>query len=329
MKTVLLHEKTFARLAVSLKPFERQLEIILMDDAGAFRRAATGESLAGVEPEIVFGNADAWFGAGVRNFMKTVVSSPRLDWFQSAAAGVENPALVMIGKNARQYTTNHTQAESMAEWAIWQALDFLKRGPEHRAQQAAQAWARLRMRDIAGSRWLVIGYGSIGEAVGKRVAALGGVVTGVKRSGETAPGASRIVRPGALMQELPGADIVLLCTPHTPDTESLAGTAFFAAMQSDALFMNLGRGALVDEAALIAALDSGRPALAVLDVTREEPLPETSPLWRHPRIVITPHDSSNTPGTVHGADATFLANLQHYLRGEPLRHLVDKSVFQG
>ncbi|HAY07548.1 MAG TPA: D-2-hydroxyacid dehydrogenase, partial [Hyphomonas sp.] len=94
-----------------------------------------------------------------------------------------------------------------------------------------------------------------------------------------------------------------------------------------ALFLNLGRGALVDEAALMTALDAGRPAFAALDVTRTEPLPSDNPLWRHPKIVITPHDSADTPGTIAGADDTFLANLERYLKGEPLKHLVDASAF--
>lgn len=93
--------------------------------------------------------------------------------------------------------------------------------------------------------------------------------------------------------------------------------------------MNLGRGALVDEAALIEALDAGRPAHAVLDVTRIEPLPEDSPLWHHPKVTLTPHDSSETMGTTLRGDETFLTNLGNYLREEPLNHLVEKSVFDA
>lgn len=276
---------------------------------------------------MAFGNSDAFFAPSVREFMTLILKNPSLDWFQSAAAGIENPALVMIGQKARLYTTNHTQAESMAEWALWQALDFLRAGPVHRAQQATGQWQRVKAREIRGSHWLVIGYGSIGEAVGRRVTALGGEVTGIRRSPGPATGAARIVPPSELMAELPRADVVLLCSPHTPETENMANAAFFAAMQPEALFMNLGRGALVDEDALMAALDAGRPAFAALDVSRTEPLPSGSPLWRHPRIAITPHDSSETPGTVAGADETFLANLTRYLQNEPLKHLVDRAAF--
>jgi phosphoglycerate dehydrogenase-like enzyme len=328
MKTCLLHARTFARLRPRLKGASAAVRFITIDDAGKAHDGETSEALDAVGAvEIAFGNADAFYSPSVREFMTAILKSPSLDWFQSAAAGIENPALMMIGQKARAYTTNHTQAEAMAEWALWQALDFLRDGPAHRAQQAAANWSRRRVRELRGSRWLIVGYGSIGQATGRRVTALGGEVTGLRRSPGPADGAARMVGPEALMSELPQADVVLLCPPHTPDTEGMANAAFFAAMPPDALFMNLGRGALVDEAALMAALDAGRPGFAALDVTREEPLPADNPLWRHPRIAITPHDSADTSGTIAGADETFLANLARYLSGEALKHLVERSAF--
>ena len=328
MKDCLVHAKTFARIVPRLKGLEDKLNIIVMDDNGVFSKASTGEVVAEPKPEIAFGNADAFFGPCVRNFILAVAASDRLDWFQSAAAGIENPAFVMIGKAARVFTSNHTQSEAMAEWALWQALDYFRQGAAHRANQAAGEWTRLGSREIRGSKWLIVGFGSIGTSTGRRVMALGGEVTGMRRSQGAADGADRIVPPDALMAELPEADVVLLCAPHTPETEGMANAGFFAAMKPDALFMNLGRGALVDETALMAALDKGRPGHAALDVTAQEPLIADSPLWLHPGITITPHDSSQTHGTVKGADNTFLDNLARYLNGEPLRHLIDKSAFE-
>jgi len=328
MKTCLLHARTFARLRPRLKGLEAAVRFVTIDDAGKAHDGWTSKALDALPPlDIAFGNADAFFSSVVREYMTAILKSPPVDWFQSAAAGIENPGLMMIGQKARLYTTNHTQAESMAEWALWQALDFLRAGPAHRAQQGDGNWQRLKAREIRGSRWLVIGYGSIGQAVGRRVTALGGEVTGMRRSPGPAEGAARIAHPESLVEELPRADVVLLCPPHTPETENMANAAFFAAMAPEALFMNLGRGALVDEASLMSALDTGRPAFAALDVTRTEPLAQDSALWRHPKIAITPHDSSDTEGTVAGADETFLANLELYLSGKPMRHLVDPAAF--
>lgn len=327
MKTLLLHARTFARIAPRLKGLNAALKIVTVDDASHFHDAWTSQEVAAPQANLAFGNIDAFYSPSVREFMTAILKSPDFDWFQSAAAGVENPALVAIGQKAQRYTTNHTQAEAMAEWALWQALDFLRDGPGHRANQADGKWERIRVGEINGSRWLIVGYGSIGQAVGKRVTALGGIVTGLRRSPGPAEGADRIVAADALMDELGQADIVLLCSPHTPETEGMANAAFFAAMQPGALFLNLGRGALVDEDALIAALDAGRPAFAALDVTKTEPLPGDSPLWRHHKLVITPHDSSDTPGTIARGDETFLANLALYLDNKPLKHLVDRSEF--
>ena len=328
MKTLLIHTRTFARIAARLKPFDAVIDVITIDNDCIFRRAATGETVEPPQPHLGCGNYDIWFFPSVAPFLKAIASSPNLEWFQSGAAGLEHPALMMIGKNADHYTSNHKQSESMAEWALWQALDYLRKGPAHRALAQSGKWEPTTAREINGSNWLIIGFGSIGTSVGRRVRALGGHVTGLRRTPGNAEGADRIAHPDTLMAELPKADVVLLCAPHTPETEDMANAAFFAAMKEDALFLNLGRGALVDEAALIAALDAGRPGFAALDVTREEPLPETSPLWRHPKIMVTPHDSADTPGTVTRTDETFLENLERYFEGKTLLHLVNPEVFE-
>lgn len=299
-----------------------------MDEDGLFSHAGDGTVVHNPKPDIVFGNTDVWFGSHARDFMIAVLKTGGIDWFQSSAAGLDNAALISVGRIARIYTTNHTQSEAMAEWALWQAFDFLKCGPQHRAQQAAGVWERVEMREIMGSRWLVVGFGAIGSAVGRRVQLLGGHVTGARRSPGPAEGADHIVPMALVKSELEQADVVLLSLPLTDETAGLVDADFLAAMRPDALLMNLGRGQLVDERALVAALDAGRPAFAALDVTAEEPLPAQSPLWRHPKVAITPHDSAATAATYVRADETFLDNLHRYLKGDPLKHVVDHSAFE-
>jgi phosphoglycerate dehydrogenase-like enzyme len=328
MKTLLLHKLTFARVADRLRPFGDRVRPVTMDLEGRFEAPFEGRLLdAPPQPDIAFGSGDVWYAPKVKVFMTTVRDSPRLDWFQSAAAGVEHPNLRAIGRAARLYCTCHEQADAMAEWALWGALDHFRGGPSRRAAQSAHQWRRGVNRELMGSTWLIVGFGSIGAAIGRRVKALGGRVTGVRRSGGTSPAADRIVtRAGA--EELGSADVVLLSAPHTPETEGMADAAFFAAMKPDALFMNLGRGALVKEADLLAALDAGRPAAAWLDVVGEEPLPADNPLWTHPKVTITPHDSGVSEGVVARTDALFLDNLDRYLRGAELRHVAPKSWFE-
>ncbi len=323
MTDCLLHEKTYERLKGRLAELDHSVRFILLNDAGEVHDSQSGERIETPDPSLAYGNGDVWFGPAARAFLKHVMSATELDWFQSSAAGVDNKALVAVLEKARLYTTNHRQSEAMAEWAIWQAMDWLKRGPEHRAQQRDAVWNRLTQREIMGSRWLIIGYGAIGQAVARRVQALGGQVTGVRRSGGTDPYAEAIIHPDDVIAALPKADIVLLAMPHTPETENFANADFFAAMnEGQTLFMNLGRGALVDEAALIAEMDRGRPAHATLDVTGVEPLPEASPLWHHPHITLTPHDSSETQGTLLRGDETFFENFERYIRNKTLLHVM-------
>lgn len=323
MINCLIHDHVYRRRTAELSASADKIRFVLLADDGVFRDSQTGEVVTDPKIDIAFGNGDVWFGPQARIFFKTLLSAPKLDWFQSSAAGVDNPGLQKLRAAANRYTTNHTQSESMSEWVLWQALDWLKQGPEHRANAAEGVWKPLDQRDIHGSRWLIVGYGSIGTSVGTRVRALGGHVTGLRRSVSPSEGADVILPLSSLEEEVAKADIVLLSLPHTPSTEDIAGEDFFAAMKPDALFINIGRGKLVDERALITALDAGRPSHAVLDVTREEPLPADHPLWTHPKVTITPHDSPQTHATLLRADETFLANLARYVAGEPLEHELD------
>lgn len=325
MKQCLLHAATFARISDRLKAYDDAIRPIVMNDSGEFSDGWSGEAIESPQPEIAYGNTDVWFSPQPAAFVGALLQGGKLDWFQSSAAGIEHPVLVSIGKAARLYSTNHTQSEAMAEWALWAAFDFLRRGPERRENQAAKRYERMTTREINGSRWLVIGFGEIGAAVGRRVRALGGHVTGGRRSGGTSPSADVIVAPDAMDEALGAADVVLLCVPHTPATEGMANAGFLSKMKADALLLNLGRGALVVEDELIKALDAGKPAYAVLDVQSVEPLPDDSPLWTHPKILITPHDSSDTPLNTPRSDVVFLNNLERYLKEEPLKHVVDKA----
>ncbi len=328
MKTLLLHQAAYDRMKRRLKSFSQGVDFVTVTDDEIYRRPATNEEIDLPQPHAAFANSDIWYGKAGGRFVKAVMTSPHLDWIQSSAAGLEHPVLVSMGQKAGRYTTCHVQAEAMSEWALWMALDFMRKGDERRTNKAAGLWRRARSREINGSHWLIVGLGAIGQAVGRRIKALGGQVTGVRRSGGTCDHADTVltaVTPEALGQ----ADVVLLCLPHTTATENMADAAFFAAMKPDALFLNLGRGALVDEAALLAALDAGCPAMAGLDVTRAEPLPQDDPLWAHDKVMITAHDSSDTPGTDGRIDQVFLDNLARWVRDEPLHDIVDRSAFEN
>ncbi|MFN3213849.1 MAG: NAD(P)-dependent oxidoreductase [Henriciella sp.] len=232
-----------------------------------------------------------------------------------------------VGKKAELFSGSHEQSDAIAEWVVWAGLDYFQGGARRREAQAAKNWTRLPFREIAGSKWLIIGFGAIGQACGRRLRALGADVTGVRRSGGTDPAADRIIPPGDVMAALPDMDVALLSLPLTDATENIADAAFFDAMANGSLFMNVGRGGLVDEGALMSALNTGAPAEAYLDVVREEPLPPESSIWSHPRITLTPHISALTEGSKVRTDAVFLENLELFLAGKPLRNAVHEDAF--
>ncbi|MEQ8558683.1 MAG: NAD(P)-dependent oxidoreductase [Henriciella sp.] len=326
MYECLLHHETFTRLEARLKPFSDQITPVTVSDNSEIGRpwgeAAKGSAL------IAHGNADVWFSPASRAFGKYLYEADRLAWFQSSAAGLENPFLQKIGEKAEAYTASHVQSEAIAEWVLWAGFDWFGNGAERRAGQAAKEWRHVHFREIQATRWLVYGFGHIGEAAGRRLRGLGAHVTGVRRSDQVSPFADRIVHPNDVSRdEIGQADAILLCAPHTPETENLADADFFAAMKEGSLFLNVGRGALVDEDALLKALDKGRPAHATLDVTREEPLPEDSPIWTHPGVTLTAHTSALTSESRKRNDELFLENLSAFLNEAPLRNLIEKKDF--
>jgi phosphoglycerate dehydrogenase-like enzyme len=206
----------------------------------------------------------------------------------------------------------------MAEYVMAGVLDAFQGGAERRRLQAEHRWERQPFREINGSRWLIVGFGAIGKGVADRARAFGAHVTGVRRDQAPDPSAERIAAVSDLPALLPEADVVVLCCPLTAETHHLANAAFFAAMKPGAVFVNVGRGGLVDESALLAALDKGIPEHAVLDVFEAEPLPQDSPFWSNPRVSLTPHSSGMSAGNAPRNDHLFVENLRRYLAKQPL-----------
>jgi len=168
----------------------------------------------------------------------------------------------------------------------------------------------------------VIGLGDIGARIARSGRALGMRAIGVSRTGRPVTGVSRVYRTRALTAALAEADFVVLTVPLSPATRGLLDAAALAAMKPSAWLINVARGPIVDEDAMVEALRAGRIAGAILDVFDIEPLPPTHPLWTLPNVVITPHISG--PSTPREIAPLFADNLRRYLAGRPLRHVVDR-----
>ena len=215
------------------------------------------------------------------------------------------------------------RSETIADFAVMGVLTIVKRFAEIVRTHDRQEWTSVPKgsRSLNRSKALILGYGSIGRAIGDRLGAFGVEVTGVRRTPGEDP---REIGPDDWRARLNEFDWIVVAAPGTAETEHLLGADEFAAMKQGAGIVNIARGSLIDQAALIAALESGHLDGAVLDVTTPEPLPADDPLWRAPNLIVTSHVSgAGQSDSMQRAVDRFLMNLDHYLKGEPLQHVVD------
>jgi phosphoglycerate dehydrogenase-like enzyme len=217
--------------------------------------------------------------------------------------------------------------QAMAEYVLGLILAFAKGLPETLASQAERRWNYRLTERVAGRRALVVGVGSIGRAIARLLRLAGMTVAGVGRTARPDdPEFGAVHAASDLLRLLPDADYVVAVMPLTPATTGMFGDREFRAMKATARFINLGRGASVDEAALARALDEGAIAGAALDVFETEPLPESSPLWSAPRLIVSPHMSGDFLECRQALIELFVDNLERYRAGAPLRNIVDKTL---
>jgi glyoxylate/hydroxypyruvate reductase A len=247
----------------------------------------------------------------------------RLRWVQSMGAGVERLLVPELPRGVLVTRVAGIFGAWMAEYALGWCLWVTQRMETLRAQQRRRRWRYVHPGRLRGATLCVVGLGDIGRHVSRAARAFGMRVVGVSRQGRRVAGVSRVYRPAALRTAVRGADFVLLTLPLTPSTRGLIGRAELAVMKPTAWLINIARGAVVVEEALVAALRARRIGGAVLDVFEEEPLPRLHPLWALDNVVITPHISG--PSTPEEIAPLFDENLRRYTAGRPLRYLVDRA----
>jgi phosphoglycerate dehydrogenase-like enzyme len=240
---------------------------------------------------------------------------PKLRLVQLMSAGAER-VIPHVPPGVTLCNARGAHDPAVAEWIMAVILAQLRSLPDYAQAQRAGTWAPGPGEPLAGQLALIVGYGSIGEAVERLLVAFGVRVERVAR--HPRPGVSG---PGELPALLPRADIVILLVPVTPATRALVDARFLGAMHDHALLVNAARGAVVDTGALLAELSSGR-LRAALDVTDPEPLPPGHPLWSAPGLLLTPHVAGVSTQTMPRARAVVWDQLARYAAGQPLRNVV-------
>nr|WP_299038363.1 D-2-hydroxyacid dehydrogenase [uncultured Pseudokineococcus sp.] len=264
---------------------------------------------------------------------RAVRANPGLRWVHTMAAGggqsVRAARLSEEELGRVAFTTSAgVHGAPLAEFALLGLLAGAKRLPRLQADSASRTWAdKWFMGQLHEQTVLVVGLGGIGREVARVLSALGATVLGTSRHGRPVDGVDEVVPTDRLAEAAGRADAVVVTLPGTPATKGLLSAEVFAAMRPGTTFVNVGRGTVVDEEALVAALDDGRVGFAALDVVAREPLEPASPLWDRPDVLVSPHTAAGGPTLDHRIAELFADNATRLLDGRELRNRVDVVEF--
>ena len=316
-------------ILVLADPVERQLA--LLDPLRHGADIVIGDSIQAFEPAthdatIVFN----WSGS--LDLLRAVIRQcPKLEWVHSRSVGLERTLFPELIESSVTLTNGRgVFSSSLGEFALAAILYFAKDFRRMIRNQTAGRWEQFQIEPIAGQTVGIVGYGDIGRAVAARVQAMGMKVLAVKRHASLSAGvdslAERMFPPNRLLEMLPLCDYLVVATPLTAETQGMIAAQALAAMKPTAVIINLGRGPVVDERALIQALSHGHIKGAALDVFDQEPLPDGHPFYRLESVLLSPHCADHTADWLDQAMRFFIEQFQRFHRGQPLLHVVDKKL---
>ena len=323
---VLMYDRSYQRLREVLRERLPQLEPVLIARDGSLSFQGLATTIEAAAPVAAWANSELYVDGPTREFMLACLKSESLRFVQSSAAGFDHPVFGKLVERGIALANSNAAAIAIAEFVVSSVLQAFQPVRERCELQAARRWERTPFREVHLSSWLVIGMGSIGAEVAQRARAFGARVIGARRTPRGDEPVDRMIATERLLQVVPEADVVVLCAPANVDSRHMVSASFLAAMTPDSVLVNIARGALVDEAALLRSLDQGRPGTAILDVFETEPLPRDSPLWSHPRVRLSAHSAALGAGFLQRNDALFLHNMARFLAGQTPERLVEAAL---
>ena len=300
-----------------------QVVPILLNAEGQYLRDGRPLAADDVRPTMLRLDWDLIQSGHMESVVQIIGAAEQLEFVQTSAAGLDNPLFGMVRKKTRCFCNSDAQAPPIAEFVLASVLNHWQQFQQRAEYQRERRWQGVSFKEMLGSHWLIIGFGNIGQRIARQAKGFGASVTALRRDLSEQGPADRLVSPDDLHESLPDADVVVLACALNDETRGIADSAFFTAMKRDAVLVNIARGGLVDEDALLRALDGNVLDAAVLDVFETEPLPLDHPFWSHPRVYVTPHASNRGLGTQARGDELFLDNLDRFLTGRELRNLVQ------
>jgi len=265
-------------------------------------------------------------------------SATRLRWVQSPAVGVGSLMFPELHASSVVVTSARgIRARSIAEHVICVTIALARRLPHAMRAQSAHRWAQAELEgagsgvwSLQGRRMAIVGFGSIGREIARLAAPFGLAISAVRRRPEGGaagvPGDVEVVGIDRLLDVLAASDIIVLSMPHTPETRQIVGRRELARMKRGALLVNIARGKLLDDEAVVEALKGGQLGGAALDVFTREPLDPSSPYWDLPNVIVTPHTSGAMEDYWTPLVELFSENLRRFEHGDPLLNVVDKEM---
>ena len=330
---ILMSRQSIDRLgsAVSVAMGQRSFELIALEDAVAAQR--TDGDVAFISREVTGTSTKHEIHPALQQVYTLLRQSPALQWVHIHSAGADRQIyLDLLAKGVQVSTSSGANAQVVATVALAGMLALARRFPLLWAEQQARQWIPMmgdRMpRDLPGQTATIVGWGPIGQKLGSLLEALGMNVVAVRQQAQakppnaSAPQSVEMVTFEDWQQVLPKTDWLVLACPLTPKTRQLVNAQALALLPAGAHLVNVARGEVVDETALIAALQSGQLGGAFLDVFAHEPLPQDSPLWAMPQVMVTPHAAGHSDGNEQRVAQMFLDNLSNWVQGQPLRNAV-------
>ena len=303
------------KLAAHLQAAGLQAAILEVDNDGR------GDAYEDAEVVLRWGLSEA----GLRHVLD---AAPGLRWLHSVSAGIES--LPLADLHRRGITVTNAAgvfAIPIAEWVMLAMLMLVKRAhPMHDAQRDGRWGSEMRLGELMDKTLLVLGAGGIGREVARRAVSFGMHVWGANRSGRPVEPFERVVGGDGWRELLPDADFVVVTLPLTAATNALIGARELSLMKHGASLINVGRGATIDEAALLAALGRGELGGAAIDAWTEEPLPPNHPAWTTPNLIVWPHHSGDSPENSRRGLDLFVQNVERFTKGQDLINIVDPEA---
>jgi phosphoglycerate dehydrogenase-like enzyme len=297
------------------------------------RAAAPGAEIVATAPsgwqgdptgaDLAYVSVDGFVDGSVWRFVESLNVLP-LKWVHTFSIGLDDPVFRTIVDRGITLTNGvGTQSQPIAQHVLLMMLHHVKGMANWERNKALHRWERTPSDELTGKTVCLLGLGGIGAEVAKVAKVLGMRVIGLRRRPDPVPDVDELLPADAVGELCARADFLVICAPLTRRTKGIVGPAELSRMKPSGYVINVARGPLIQEAALIAALKEGRIAGAALDVFDQEPLPEDHPLWDLPNVVITPHQAPSSPLHLVRGTELFIENLRRYAAGEPLMNVVD------